>query len=576
MQAQGGCGSRWLVCCGPKEYLDIAGKLVGCGCTGGIDWEPTCARALARLSQVPAPGVNVLASTGCSGSSSVDFACSAASSRGANVTVLVCPDALAAVGEATDRGVDVTVTLEGLEGVLYGLQAAWGARVSRSSERGEGAGDGVRDEAPPAPRDVTPADEDAGKRQGRGAAPAAGDAAPRGLRASGCVPRGHAAALGDLPFVEDEPVPFDDTPPRREGDVREREDNRPKSAGLRAEAKGRAARGESTTPRSAPPTTSPSVGAGGESPAVRAIRESGSGEVEVVGTRPCPVVNLPGTSGVPTICLASARGGVGKSALAVCMALTLARDGLRVALVDFDYQFGTCLGFLGADETDGLPDAPCSESPLVIDERVLARCRSQAEVNLAAYEFCRLPEQAEVLAPWTGRLLDAARLQADVAIVDLPAGIGEVQVQAFERADRCLLVGDQRALSLESLSGAAALCVRAGIPRTKLVSVLNRLDARHRDEGFVTRAGFELQTPQVMKVFDGGSEVTSMLSMGCAGELIAVRNKFALSAADLVHALCADLGCQAQAPADAFWSAPAQEGKARRRRAARKELVACP
>ena len=66
-----------------------------------------------------------------------------------------------------------------------------------------------------------------------------------------------------------------------------------------------------------------------------------------------------------------------------------------------------------------------------------------------------------------------------------------------------------------------------------------------------------------------------MLSMGCAGELLAVRNKFALSAADLAHALCADLGCQAQAPMDAFWSAPAAP-KARRRRAARKELVACP
>ena len=39
---------------------------------------------------------------------------------------------------------------------------------------------------------------------------------------------------------------------------------------------------------------------------------------------------------VPTVCVASARGGVGKSALAVVSALALARRGLNVALSDFD------------------------------------------------------------------------------------------------------------------------------------------------------------------------------------------------------------------------------------------------
>ena len=247
---------------------------------------------------------------------------------------------------------------------------------------------------------------------------------------------------------------------------------------------------------------------------------------------------------VPTICFASARGGVGKSALAALSALVLASEGFKVAVIDLDFQFGTVLGYLGADETDGLFDAdstPCA--PVVVDSRSLARCRTRVCPGVEAYEFCRAPEHAEILAPGAGALLAAARTGADVAIVDLPSGVSEVTAQAFELSDRCLLVGDHRALSLESLGLQQALCARIGVPRAKLVTVLNRCDPRHRDEGFLARAPFELQTSQIMRVADGGAEVMQMLAIGGAAELMALRNRFALSTADLVRSVCTDIGC---------------------------------
>ncbi len=247
---------------------------------------------------------------------------------------------------------------------------------------------------------------------------------------------------------------------------------------------------------------------------------------------------------VPTLCFTSSRGGVGKSSLAVLSALALARSGLTVALVDLDFQFGTSLGFLGSEETDGLFDIGEPLEKVRVDARSIARCRTTPESGLAAFEFCKSPEQAEALAGLAGELLKAARAGADIAIVDMPTGVGEAAAQVFDLSDRCLLVTDQRAFSIESLAAQQSLCTRIGVARTKLVTVVNRCDPRHRDEGYLERLRFSSQAPQTVKAVDGGGEVAQMLSIGSAGELLTARNRFALSVSDLVLPLAADLGCQ--------------------------------
>lgn len=305
-----------------------------------------------------------------------------------------------------------------------------------------------------------------------------------------------------------------------------------------------------------------------------------------------PLISLPQldcvTNGldspVPTVCFASARGGVGKTALAVMTALALARGGLSVALIDMDFQFGTCLGYVGADETDGLLDPGGLPENIRVDACALARCRTNPEPGLVAYEFCKVPEQAEVVARFAGSLLKAASNGADIAVVDVPTGVGEAAAQVFDIANRCLLVTDRRAFSIESLMAQQSLCARMGIARTKLVTVVNRCDPRHRDEGFLERLRFSSQTSQIFKVVEGGQEVSQMLAIGSAGELLTARNRFALSASDLARAVAAEVGCgvgehlrgSVLAGTPLPTPGPDRRPSRRRRKEQREEAVECP
>ncbi len=542
--------TRWVVCAGAGQYLDIAGRLVASGCAKAIEWDTVPARVLARLSQLPEGSVGVVMGEGCEGQPPLDRASSAAHARGSALTVLCSRDAPSIEEAAREHGVDACVTPEGLLALLAGIHADWL--------------DGKRSDARPS-----------------GVGVSTGDAVPS-VRPAGKPTRCHTVTqplleadglLGELDLDLDEPsgcaCPATPTP------------SEAALAGACA-ARRYASRGKMPHVPSALPGEDLGTSRENASEASASVGDESASHAAVPACERTPrlEVDVPDNA-VPTICLASARGGVGKSTLAVMMALSMAHDGLRVALVDLDYQFGTCLGFLGLDETDGLPE-PHGDAPLRLDARMLERCRSQGEGGLLAYEFCRLPERSELLVPLSEHLVRAARQGCDVAIVDLPAGMSEGVAQVLELSDRCLIVGDQQALSLESMAAAVALSTRLGVPRTKLLAVLNRCDARHRDEGFVSRARFELQTPQITRVVDGGPEVTRMLELGCASELLTMRNRCALTSADLASALCSDLGCTSGAiePAPAapplLQPAPiAIPRRPTRRGAVREEMVPC-
>jgi|GEM_PF-2457130 len=534
---------RWLVCSGAAAFLPIAGSLVAAGCSGGIEWEPVPTKAYMRAAQNRPFGVNAVVGAGVD--EPAEVACTLAGMTD-GATLLCLEGAGQSAAAVTARGVAAAVEPLDLARVLLERHAAAAtgapakARVEpqRSYEEGYGAHFAATSGA------------------GLGFAAAAAEdleepGSPPAEPDSPAVPVGHGLRhTGQFPRVGVEA--------------------QPKTARSQEEPAG----------CEAPPAGRPPVRL-----------------ADVVAVEPTvcrPLVSLPqlecSVAGedahVPTICFASPQGGVGRTSLAVLAAVALAREGLSVALIDLDFQFGTCLGYLGADGTDGLFDPGVPPERVRVDARSLARCRTTVEAGLAAFEFCGAPEQAEVLSGMAARLVRAARAGADVAVVDLPAGVNETVVQVLELADRCLFVGDQRPLALESLAAQQELCARMGIARTKLVTVMNRCDPRHRDEGFLSRVMFEVQTPQVMRVFDGGADVSQLLSIGSAAELLTVRNRFALSTADLAHAVCADLGCladpQPQAPRHRAPKAPEQNQPEkdgifrRRRKEKREEEVLCP
>lgn len=502
---------RWLVCSGPREFVPIAAALAASDSARSVVWEPTATRGYLRAAELRAEGeVNVIVGDGVQGDAAPEVACALAALGGGAVVLCGARASDTLASSLLPRG--VTAVIE--PAMLARFLTQGGFKAVPVDAAG---GKAVESSPATASRPVTAHHMEL---QGVGLDPACGidtdTAATISVRDNDAVAAAVEGPVGcDVHFDSLEP---NDVPAMR------------------------------TTGRF------PKVGV---SEAVEQVMHPGNDiaaiPIEIEPVVRVPVIELPQIDDmpagiddhIPTVCFTSARGGVGKSSLAVMGALALAHSGLSVALIDLDFQFGTSLGYLGAEETDGLFDVGVMPEHVRIDARAMARCRTTPESNLAAFEFCKAPEQAEVLGRMAGGLLRAARAGADIVVVDMPTGVGEGVARVFELADRCLLVTDQRAFSLESLTAQQSLCARLGVARTKLVTVVNRCDPRHRDEGYLERLRFSLQTPQMLKVVDGGAEVGQMLAIGSARELMNVRNRFALSASDMMLSLAADLGCRA-------------------------------
>lgn len=553
MAMDGDGGSRWLVCSGALEFAGVAAALAMAGCATSVQWALDSAQIRESLTFSSQDTVtNVLVAAGLSGGDPAGAACALAGAHRGR-TVLCVPGASEFAQACAQCGVTAAVEPSGLMRLLVALRAE-----ELRSARADAPVPGATICGGPARADGCP------------------DACACGDAAAGRPP---AACVQQERF--DQVAPAVEEPPSARGEEQ-----------VEPAARADGSDGRAATVQ-APSVAARQVRSQGGVPLQECGRDGAAFDLDAIKEPVVltPVVHLSQEvecrlagmdEPIPTICMASARGGVGKSALAVLAALVLAKYGLNVSLIDLDFQFGTCLGYLGSGETDGLIDAGCAPKAVRVDARALARCRVTPQRGLAAYEFCRLPEQAELLSGVAAELVRAARAGADVAVVDLPAGVNETVAQVIELSDRCLFVADQGALSLESLSAQQSLCARLGIPRTKLVTVMNRCDPRHRDEGFLSRVGFETQASQVVRVLDGGPEVTQMLSIGRAAELLGIQNKFAVSVEALMGQICTGLGipelAQGAARAASGEGGPVHAAKPfwRRGRDREQEVEACP
>ncbi|MEY8437513.1 P-loop NTPase [Atopobiaceae bacterium 24-176] len=240
----------------------------------------------------------------------------------------------------------------------------------------------------------------------------------------------------------------------------------------------------------------------------------------------------------PLICVASGRGGVGKSSVASLMALVCARWGLKVALVDLDLTFGNLFGFFGLPGPADLTAVSEGVTPEALD-----RCGVRVAENLTLYGPCERPEYAEAVAPRTAELLGALCDRFDLVVADTSSAWGDEVAAAAQGADRLVIVGDERAGAIGSLARAAALAVRLGVARTRLVRLMNRCDAKRRDEEFMTRASMGLEGARSFRTLEGSLDVAELLSAGHAPELAGLDNDFATSCAAVAAKLLSDLGC---------------------------------
>ena len=197
-----------------------------------------------------------------------------------------------------------------------------------------------------------------------------------------------------------------------------------------------------------------------ERAAIEACAQSAAAEVGLASVRLAMTADKPPRR---TVAVGSGKGGVGKSTLSANLAIALSRLGQRVGLVDADIYGPSQPRLLGAHER---PDAQ--------DKRVIA---GQAH-GIRTLSIGQLVEPGRALA-WRGpmatsalaQLLDADWGDAELLVIDLPPGTGDVQLSLMQRwkPDGAVIVSTPQDLALIDAVRAMDLFRQMHVPVLGLV-----------------------------------------------------------------------------------------------------------
>jgi ATP-binding protein involved in chromosome partitioning len=176
------------------------------------------------------------------------------------------------------------------------------------------------------------------------------------------------------------------------------------------------------------------------------------------------------------IAVASGKGGVGKSTLSANLAIALARTGKKVGLIDADVYGPSQTKLLGTDER-----------PTADDKRL----NPVTAHGIKFLSLGQLVSPGHALA-WRGpmasgalaQLMDADWGDAEVLVVDLPPGTGDVQLSLVQksRPDGAVIVSTPQALSLIDATRAIDLFGKVSVPVLGLVENMSGYSCPHCGE----------------------------------------------------------------------------------------------
>jgi ATP-binding protein involved in chromosome partitioning len=163
------------------------------------------------------------------------------------------------------------------------------------------------------------------------------------------------------------------------------------------------------------------------------------------------------------IAIASGKGGVGKSTLSANIAIALSRLGKKVGLIDADVYGPSQTKILGTDE-----------KPTANEKRL-----NPVKVHgISFLSLGQLVSPGHALA-WRGpmasgalaQLVDADWGEAEILVVDLPPGTGDVQLSLVQksRPDGAVIVSTPQALSLIDAMRAIDLFGKVSVPVLGLI-----------------------------------------------------------------------------------------------------------
>ena len=211
------------------------------------------------------------------------------------------------------------------------------------------------------------------------------------------------------------------------------------------------------------------------------IRQVWSREKEKL-SRYAPVVQsqeISNGSGEPASVVAvfSPKGGVGRTTVAVNLAVAVAQTGKRVALVDASFQFGDVGVLLNLNPRNksiadlaGELQAGEAES---LDTFMITHS-SGVKVLLAPPS----PEQAELIGPTAvKKVLNGLRASFDLVVVDCPSSFNDATLSVLDEADLILTLLTLEITSVKNMRLFLEVCEQLGYGPEKIRLVLNRADS---------------------------------------------------------------------------------------------------
>ena len=189
-----------------------------------------------------------------------------------------------------------------------------------------------------------------------------------------------------------------------------------------------------------------------------------------------------------SIVVASGKGGVGKTSVAVNLGLTLARQGRRTILLDADFGMANAHILLGANPQQSIIDAiqgKCSIAEVVCDAPIGMKFISGGTGLL---EMLNLDKKTRYQ---TIRMLDELNEQTEILIADVPAGASDSSLAFVAAADRVIivLVGEPTSF-LDAYALIKAAHLEAGVDQFSILVNMarNTSDAEKHFEKFKTTA----------------------------------------------------------------------------------------